>query len=263
MLDVPMAGRVDKGFFTTEIEKALLENTVDIAVHSLKDLPVVLPDGLTLGAVLSRADARDVLITKDGRTVEQLTTDDVVATSSLRRRAQLLQINPNLKIIDIRGNVDTRLRKLDEGYCTALVIASAGIDRMGIHPEGCQRLSLDAMIPAAGQAIIGIEARDNDTEVLRILEAINHKPSAVAASAERTYLQIIEGGCHVPSGCHCEPDGEQMKITAFLSHIDGSGSIKQTVFASPSEVDVKAAELAHHILDAGGKEIMAAYAVKK
>jgi hydroxymethylbilane synthase len=259
LLNVPMAGRLDKGFFTTEIEKELLESRVDIAVHSLKDVPVVLPEGLTLAAVLPRADVRDVLITHDGRTIEQLTANDVVATSSLRRRAQLLMLNPDVAITDIRGNVDTRLRKLHEGHCTALIMAAAGMDRLGIMPEGCQRIPTDEMIPAAGQAIIGIEARAADIAILEILNKLNDEVSALAAFAERTYLRVIEGGCHVPSGCYCHPEGDKFRLTAFISHTDGSGSIRESLLSDSNELENNAVNIANKILNAGGREIMAKY----
>jgi hydroxymethylbilane synthase len=259
LLNVPMAGRLDKGFFTTEIEKELLEKRIDIAVHSLKDVPVVLPEGLTLAAVLPRADVRDVLITLDGRTIDQLNEKDVVATSSLRRRAQLLKLNPSVGITDIRGNVDTRLRKLQEGHCTALLMAAAGIDRLSIKPEGCQRIPVEQMIPAASQAIIGIEARAEDDTILKILSALNDKAAALAALSERTYLRIIEGGCHVPSGCYCNPEGDKFRLTAFISHTDGSKMIRESVLAEADELEEKAVCIANDILNAGGREIMAKY----
>ena len=262
-LDVPLAGRLDKGFFTTEIEAALVDGSIDLAVHSLKDLPVVLPSGLQLAAVLPREDVRDVIITTSGKKLEELDANDVVATSSLRRKAQLLALNPKLQLVDIRGNVDTRLRKLHEGYCSALVIAAAGIHRLGIKPEHCEYLPYQQMIPAASQAAVGIEIAAGRTDVFDLLQQINHSATWQSVTAERIFLQTIEGGCHVPSGCFCEPVEGGFRLTAFISRTDGSDMIRESVLSSALLLNESAVQLAHSLLNKGGRELMALYCSHK
>ena len=185
ILDVALSKIGDKGLFTKEIEVKLFNNEIDIAVHSLKDLPTELPTGAKIGAVLKRADVRDALVSKNGKKIEQLNENDTVATSSLRRKAQLLSINPNIKIIDIRGNVDTRLKKLDDGYCDALLMAGAGLLRLGYGDRITELIDSEKMIPAASQGAIAIESRINDPETDKILAPIKEDDVLVIGTGER------------------------------------------------------------------------------
>lgn len=201
--DVSLATAGGKGLFTKEIEDQLLAGTIDIAIHSLKDLPTVLPPGLTLGAVPVREDPRDVFISKTCRTVDDLPKGAYVASSSVRRRAQLLARRPDLHIEEIRGNVDTRIRKLRESATLeATILAAAGLNRLNMWPNltglHCQKLELDVMIPAVGQGAIGVECREADAETRRLLSAIEHADTRACVEAERAFLRSLGGGCQVP-----------------------------------------------------------------
>lgn len=222
ILDVALSKIGDKGLFTKEIETALLENTVDIAVHSLKDLPTTLPEGLKLGAVLPRAEFRDALVSKDGRKLSELTSKDVIATSSLRRIAGLRRINKDFTIVDIRGNVNTRLKKMEEGYCDAMIMAAAGLQRLELDEYITEILEPEVMIPATSQGVIAIESRINDPEVDAVLSHINDQTSWDAIEVERGFLRSIEGGCQVPVGCYTKTEDDSITITGFVASIDGS-----------------------------------------
>jgi hydroxymethylbilane synthase len=255
-LDEPMAGRLDKGFFTREIEEALYSNQIDLAVHSLKDLPVDLPVGLTVGALLPRANPQDVLISRDGRTLEQLNPGDVVATSSLRRKSQLLRYHSDLKIIDIRGNVDTRLRKLKDGYCDAIILAAAGIERLGMKEKITQYIPQNIMISAPAQAVIGIEIRSDDQKTQTAVAHIHHQPTEMAVTAERLFLKEMGGGCHLPLGCFCENSDGIIHLEAFVSTIDGSQMLHRTALFEENKLEPSIRALAAEMLAAGGKEIL-------
>lgn len=222
ILDVALSKIGDKGLFTKELEIAILENKVDIAVHSLKDLPTTLPEGLKLGAVLKRGEFRDALVSKDGRKLTELTENDVIATSSLRRQAGLLRHNKNFKIVDIRGNVETRLRKMEEGYCDAMIMAAAGLQRLNLEKYITEIIEPEVIIPATSQGVIAIESRKNDSRVDAFLKEINHADTWNAIEAERGFLRKIEGGCQVPVGCFTKIEGEKITITGFVAAIDGS-----------------------------------------
>jgi hydroxymethylbilane synthase len=222
ILDVALSKIGDKGLFTKELETALLENEVDIAVHSLKDLPTTLPEGLKLGAVLKRGEFRDALVSKDGRKFTELTENDIIATSSLRRQAGLLRQNKNFKIVDIRGNVETRLRKMEDGYCDAMIMAAAGLQRLNLEKYITEIIDPEIIIPATSQGVIAIESRKNDDRIDSFLKEINHPQTWSAIEAERGFLRKIEGGCQVPVGCFTNIEGEKITITGFVAAIDGS-----------------------------------------
>ena len=222
ILDVALSKIGDKGLFTKELEVAILEKTVDIAVHSLKDLPTTLPDGLKLGAVLPRAEFRDALVSRDGRKLSELTSKDIIATSSLRRIAGLRRINKNFQIVDIRGNVNTRLKKMEEGYCDAMIMAAAGLQRLKLDQYITEILEPEVMIPATSQGVIAIESRIDDPAVDVILKEINDQTSWNAIEVERGFLRSIEGGCQVPVGCYTKSEGDSITITGFVASIDGS-----------------------------------------
>jgi hydroxymethylbilane synthase len=260
ILDVPLAKIGDKGLFTKEIEEALLRGEVDIAVHSLKDVPSKLPEGLRLVAFSDREDPRDALLSCGRYTLETLPKGAVVGTSSLRRKAQLRILRPDLQIKDLRGNVDTRIAKLKEGQYDAIILAAAGVKRLGWEEEIDQILSPEKMIPSVCQGILGIEGRENDPEVESIVrEAINSYESEVAATVERAFLRTVEGGCQVPLGCYAVVNEDRVLVRAFISDLQGKFFHKEEGvfrFSSLEEADRIGVSVAERLLSAGGKTIL-------
>ncbi len=256
ILDVPLAKIGDKGLFTKELEVELLNKNIDLAVHSLKDLPTTFPEGMKLGAVLERADVRDVLISKNGKKLCDLEDGAIIGTSSLRRIAQILKFNPNFKIKDIRGNVDTRLRKLKEQDYDALVMAAAGIERLGYGKNITEYLDPEIVIPAVGQGAIAIEIHNEDEFTQNLLEKINHNPTYKAILVEREFLRAVQGGCQVPVGCHTEIHGDKISISAFISDIKGIEFLKTTETVELSEAVITARNIATKLLKNGGKIIL-------
>ncbi len=225
ILDKPLPQIGGKGLFTAELEAALHSGRVQAAVHSLKDLPTEMPAGLRLGAILRRAEPRDALVSKGGFTLESLPSAAVVGTSSLRRAAQLLALRPDLQIASIRGNVETRLRKLMEGEYDAVVFAAAGLQRLGLAQEigGMMHLlTLDEMLPAPGQGALAVQCRADDEETLRLLAAIHDPETAAAVTAERAFLSGLGGGCSVPVGAYARlvADG-RLRLEALVAAPDG------------------------------------------
>lgn len=229
VLDRPLTQFTDKGLFTREIEHALLEGTLDCAVHSLKDLPAQMPEGLTLAAIPEREDARDALIVRGGNArgldarelLRALPPGATVGTSSLRRKAQLLRLRADLNIADIRGNIDTRLQKLAAGQYDAIVLAAAGLHRIGRADEISAAFPGSMMLPAAGQGALAIQTRDDDYETIRWLAALDHWATRTAVVAERTFLDALGGGCRTPIGAYAEVVGENMDIAGFVADPDG------------------------------------------
>lgn len=256
ILDVSLSKIGDKGLFTKEIEQALYDREIDLAVHSLKDLPTELPEDLIIGGMMTRAEVRDVFISKDGRKLADFTAEDKIATSSLRRKSQLLNFNPNLTIVDIRGNVDTRINKMKDGHCDALIMAGAGIMRLGYHELITELLAPDVMLPAVSQGAIAIEIREEDERTQSLVDAICDEQTRLATLAERSLLRELEGGCQVPVGCFSEQKGENYKLTGMVASLDGKTMIRKSIECPVEEASEKAIELAQAILVAGGKEIL-------
>ncbi len=204
ILDVPLSKIGGKGLFTKEIETALLDGEVDLAVHSLKDMPTKLPDGLCLTAITERAVVGDAFVSNKYNTFAEMPAGAVLGTSSLRRKAQLLAKRPDLDIRDLRGNVDTRLHKLDEGQYDAIILAAAGLTRLGYGDRIKETLPCDFCIPAVGQGALAIECRTDNTEVRAMLEFLNHPATKSCTDAERAFLGLVEGGCQVPIGVHAD-----------------------------------------------------------
>lgn len=256
ILDVSLSKIGDKGLFTKEIEQALLDCKIDLAVHSLKDLPTELPVDLILGGMLQRAEVRDVFLSKDGRKLSEFTAKDRIATSSLRRKAQLLSYNPELTIVDIRGNVDTRIQKMNDGHCDALIMAGAGIIRLGYEELITEILEPEIMLPAVSQGAIAIEIREDDVATQLLVDRISHEQTRLITLAERALLRELEGGCQVPVGCFSELDGDAYKLTGLVASTDGKTIIRKAFQSSLEEASEKAIELAQAILNDGGKEIL-------
>ena len=256
ILDVALSKIGDKGLFTKEMETALFNGEIDMAVHSLKDLPTRFPEGAMLGAVLKRGDIRDALISLDGRKVKDLTSKDVIATSSLRRKAQLLRINPDFKIIEIRGNVNTRIRKMQEGYCDVMVMAGAGLQRLEMGEYISELFDPELMIPACSQGAIAVEIRENDPVTAELVSKINHTESFAATEAERTFLGTLEGGCQIPVGSYTRIEGDKFKITGFISSIDGSKFLRESAEGHLSDAVYLSAKLARSLYNQGGAQIL-------
>jgi len=256
ILDVALSKIGDKGLFTKELENSLLDHETDLAVHSLKDIPTLLPQGLMLGGVLERAEFCDALVSINGKKLKDLDESDIVATSSLRRKAQLLHFNPKLKIIDIRGNVDTRLQKMAGGYCTAMIMASAGLQRLGYQDKITEIIDPDVIVPAVSQGAIAIEIRENDFVVKELIDKINHQSTMLAVVAERVFLNSLEGGCQVPIGCYSTVSNDRYRITGCVSSLDGSIMLKDTMEGELSKAQDVARTLAEFFCEKGALDII-------
>ncbi len=256
ILDVSLSKIGDKGLFTKELELAILNNEVDMAVHSLKDLPTFFPKGLKLGAVLKRGEVRDALVSKEGKTLDQLGPNDVIATSSLRRKAQLLAYNPDLKIIDIRGNMNTRITKMDNGHCDAMIMAAAGLQRLGLDERITEIIDTEVMLPAVSQGAIGIEIRENDTVIEDIMNGINHQETMVITNAERAFLKSMEGGCQIPIGCYTTKNGDDFSFTGLVTDLEGKRYIKLSLNGKIDEAETIALEVSKQMATKGAKEIL-------
>lgn len=258
ILDVPLAKIGGKGLFVKEIEEALLTGSIDLAVHSMKDVPTVLPEGLHIGIVPKREEARDAFVSVHYSSLEALPQGAVVGTSSLRRKAQLLALRPDLKMRDLRGNVGTRLAKLDQGDFDAIILAGAGLRRLGLQARIAALLPPEQMLPAIGQGALGIELRTSDTELLARLQALHHPETAVAVAAERAYLARLEGGCQVPIGAHATLDQGQLSLGGLIASVDGATLLCETYTAPAQEAERLGRELAEELLGRGGKTILEA-----
>ena len=258
ILDVPLAQIGGKGLFTKEIEEDLLSGEVDLAVHSLKDMPTVLPEGLCLTAITERANVGDAFVSNKYNSFAELPLGAVVGTSSLRRKAQLLAARPDLTIRDLRGNVDTRLRKLDEGLYDAVILAAAGLERLGHGDRIKDVIPSGVCLPAVGQGALAIECRTDDAEVRQMLDFLNDMPTVHATNAERAFLGLLEGGCQVPIGVHADVEGDKIKIEAIIAALDGSTVFRDTIEGTATDAVALGQELGKKMLANGGQEILAA-----
>lgn len=257
ILDVPLAKIGGKGLFTKEIEQELIDGTVDLAVHSLKDMPTVLPEGLCLTAITSRANVGDAFVSNNYNSFDELPQGAVLGTSSLRRKAQLLAARPDLKIVDLRGNVDTRLRKLDEGQMDAIILAAAGLERLGYGERIKEVIPAKVCLPAVGQGALAIESRDNDAEVREMLAFLNDEATKQATDAERAFLGLLEGGCQVPIGVHADVENGEIRIEAIIAELDGKKILRDTIVGKAANAAELGRELGKKMLAEGGQEILA------
>jgi hydroxymethylbilane synthase len=226
--DRPLAEIGGKGLFTREIEEALVAGEIHLAVHSMKDLPAILPDGLTIAAVLPREDARDAFISLTAAAVEELKHGAVIGSSSVRRTAQVLRMRPDLKSIQFRGNVETRLRKLSEGVADATFLACAGLNRLGLADKITRAMPIDIMLPAIAQGAIGLEIREGDEVTRELLAAINHSPSEIAVTCERAFLKALDGSCRTPLAGHATLDGTTLSFRGHALTLDGAHCFETT-----------------------------------
>jgi hydroxymethylbilane synthase len=254
VLDRPLPEIGGKGLFTQELEAELLAGTVDLAVHSLKDLPVEDASGLAVGAIPERADPRDVLVSPVKETVASLREGAVVGTSSLRRQAQLQHLRPDLVIKPIRGNVDTRIGKVTDGEYEAAIMAGAGITRLGLDAHISEWLPFDVMLPAPGQGALGIQFRAGDERIQEILTAIHHQPTALAVRAERAFLLALGGGCSIPVGAYAQVEDGMLALDGVVASVDGKRIIKVSDQGKlPEELGQS---LAQEALEQGAGEIL-------
>jgi hydroxymethylbilane synthase len=256
ILDSPLSRIGGKGLFVKEIEKALIEEEVDLAVHSMKDLPTELPPGLVLAGVLKRDDPRDALVSREGEGLSELKKGAKLGTSSLRRKAQLLHYRPDLQIVDIRGNVETRIRKMKEQDYDGVVVACAALERLGMHDISFHPIPLQICLPAAGQGAIVLEAREGDLFIGEIAREINDLDTLRCVQAERSLLRYLEGGCQIPIGVHAQIMEGRLILTAMVADLEGKNLIKERIAGNPSDPEEAGQRLALKLLDQGAREIL-------
>ncbi|WP_073154222.1 hydroxymethylbilane synthase [Seinonella peptonophila] len=247
--NIPLSKIGGKGLFLKEIERALLDGEIDFAVHSMKDVPAELPPGLKIGCIPIREDARDCLISKGNQSLDSLPSGAVIGTSSLRRQAQILAYRSDLIVESIRGNIDTRIRKMNEGSFDATVLATAGLKRLGWTEKISERISVDIMTPAIGQGALMIECREQDDELGQILSLLHHAETAKVIAAERSFQQLFQGGCHLPIAAHGQVIEGRVRLTGMVAEPDGSKTF-QGVIEGDDPVQV-GRELAVQLLDQG------------
>lgn len=264
ILDAPLAKIGGKGLFVKEIEEALISKRIDLAVHSMKDVPTEIPEGLNIHAICEREDPRDVLISKDGKVLNELPDGSIIGTSSLRRTVQVRALKRDLIIKPLRGNVDTRIRKLKVGEFDAIILAMAGVKRMGYGNIVTEIFSDETMIPAIGQGAIGIETRVDDDFVNDLIKPLNHDNTVTCIVAERAFLSLMGGGCQVPLACHATFENDSLKVIAMIGDPEGDidliKGMRQYKFSSESSILKEAMkvgeDLAADLLQRGGEEIL-------
>jgi len=255
--DRTLAQAGGKGLFTKEIEEALLSGAIDLAVHSAKDMPTVLPDGLMIAAVLPREDARDVFISREAATLRDLRAGAVVGTASLRRQAIVKRLRPDLDVVPIRGNVETRLRKLDDGVVAATLLALAGLKRLGLAGAASSIFSVDEFLPAVGQGIVAIEARADDAATRALLDAINHVETATALTAERAFLAVLDGSCRTPIAGHATIAGGRLRLRGLIAKPDGSESFEAAREGAISQAAALGADAGRELKHRAGADFFA------
>jgi hydroxymethylbilane synthase len=254
--DRPLSQVGGAGLFIKEIESALIDDRIDLAVHSMKDVPSVVPEGLSLAATLARLDARDALVSKTAPTIAALSHGAHIATGSLRRRSQLLAIRPDLVVDDLRGNVGTRLDKFDASSWDAVVLAAAGLMRLGLEARIRAKLPVDEMIPAVGQGALAIETRTDDRRVRSLVEALNHPATQRAVACERAFLGRLEGGCQVPIGAFAEIEQQSLRLLGYVGSVDGSRRLRREATGALEAPEALGLALAEQMLEAGAGEII-------
>jgi len=263
MQSVPLAQVGGKGLFVKEIEEALLEGWIDLAVHSMKDLPSEQPDGLIIAAVPERLDARDALVSLKAESLEALPAGARVGTSSLRRRAQLLSRRPDLLVAPLRGNVDTRLARLASGDLKAVVLAAAGLIRLGRLDHSAILFDPQEMLPAIGQGALGLEVRAGNEALVRLLARLHHPPTANAVLAERAFLRRLAGDCHVPVAAYAVIEGGMLRLEGLVSDPEGRSVFRDSVVGSAAGADALGETLAETLLGRGADRVLAALKEKR
>ena len=257
ILDVPLAMVGGKGLFVKEIQEAMLRNEVDIAVHSMKDVPTFFPDGTGLRCITEREDPRDIAILKPGYTsFSAIRQNGRIGTSSLRRKAQLLNLRPDLEMVDIRGNVQTRIKKLEDDNLDAVILAAAGMHRLGFTDQIGEYFDPKVCLPAIGQGALGLESRLDDTVTNDLIDFFNHPPTSYAVTAERAVLSTLEGGCQVPIAAFGTVSGDQLELTGLVSDVLGQKMLKETMSCHVDQAVETGVALAKKLLEQGAGEIL-------
>jgi hydroxymethylbilane synthase len=259
ILDAPLAKIGDKGLFTKELEAALLDERIDLAVHSYKDVPTTIPEDLAIAAVLEREDVHDVFIghpKSPNQLFMTLPHHAVIATGSLRRKCQVLNVRQDIQIVDIRGNLSTRLKKLDESNWDGIILAKAGVTRLGWAQRITEILPYEIMLPAVGQGALAIEMRNGDKHMEELLRTLHHLPTALTVTAERSLLRHLEGGCQIPIGAYGQVQGNELLLDAVIGSLDGKRVVKGNRSGSYTDAEQIGIMLAEELLKRGGKEIL-------
>jgi len=257
ILDSPLSRVGGKGLFVKEIEEALLTERVDVAVHSMKDVPADLTEGLVLCSFPEREDPSDALVSKGDKSIETLPLHSRVGTSSLRRSAQLLHMRPDLQIVPLRGNVDTRLRKLESGDVDAVVLATAGLKRLGFENIISHVIPYDQIMPAIGQGALGLEARRYDQRTIDLLSFLNHESTETAVKAERSFLRELGGGCQVPIAGFAQLSADLVHLKGMVAELDGRWIVSDEITGRKDQAEESGIKLARMLIDAGAQEILA------
>jgi hydroxymethylbilane synthase len=256
ILDVPLAKVGGKGLFVKEIEEAILDGRVDLAVHSMKDMPAEIPEGLCIGAIPKRESPKDVLISKQGLRLSELGAGSRIGTSSLRRAAQIRHVRPDLLILPLRGNLDTRIKKLQKEGLDGIVLAAAGIKRLNLENQITEYLSEDIMLPAVGQGALCVEIRKNDPEIGQIVAALDHQQTRSVVMGERAFLNRLEGGCQVPIAAHGKIEKKIFTLCGLVANVEGTTIIKDTLTGPEDESEFVGTKLADRLLSMGAKKIL-------
>jgi hydroxymethylbilane synthase len=256
MQDISLLKIGGKGVFVKEIEDALLSGAIDLAVHSMKDVPTQTPPGLVFAAVLPREDVRDILVSKGARKIEQMRKGAKIGTGSMRRSAQLLAMLPDLEIVSLRGNLDTRLKKIDTENLDGVIVAAAGVKRMGLAEKITQYLPVEMMLPAVGQGALGLEIRADDNRLQKLLTKINHVPTHTEITAERAFLRHLGGGCLLPIAALGKLTGDRLSLEGLVAAPRGSDVIRDKVQGAAGEAEELGKKLAEIILERGGKKLL-------
>ncbi len=256
MLEVALSKIGDKGLFTKQIETALLDKEIDLAVHSLKDLQTVQPAGLCIGAISARETPNDVLISKQYQTIDELPKSAKVATGSLRRRSQLLHYRPDLEIFEIRGNVPTRLKKFHESEMDAMILAYAGVHRLKLSEHIAQLIPTEIMLPAVGQGAMAVEIRENDADLRKILQVLEDAETRDCVTAERAFLRSLEGGCQVPIGANAVIENDKIHLEGLVGSLNGKVNLREKISGSRGDAKDLGEKLAQNLIKKGANEIL-------
>lgn len=256
ILDVSLAKIGDKGLFTKELEVGLLQGEIDFAVHSMKDMPTVLPEGLQISSLLKRHNPADVLISEKYDSFAALPQGAKVGTSSLRRKAQLLHARPDLDIHDVRGNLQTRMRKMREENFDGIILAAAGVERLDWHDQITEELSYDICLPAVSQGVIGVETRTDDPEIIALVQLVNDAQTASCVAAERALLKSLEGGCQIPIGAYAQLEGDTVVLQGLVGSLDGKTIIRDEISGPVAQSEQLGRQLAQRLSEQGGQAIL-------
>lgn len=251
-----MAKIGDKGLFTKELEVGLLQGEIDFAVHSMKDMPTVLPEGLQISSLLKRHNPADVLISEKYDSFAALPQGAKVGTSSLRRKAQLLHARPDLDIHDLRGNLQTRMRKMREENFDGIILAAAGVERLDWHDQITEELSYDICLPAVSQGVIGVETRTDDPEIIALVQLVNDAQTASCVAAERALLKSLEGGCQIPIGAYAQLEGDTVVLQGLVGSLDGKTIIRDEISGPAAQSEQLGRQLAQRLSEQGGQAIL-------